>query len=149
MRICAPLHACVVCRALLAPRWFSEGQGFSNKKTKNGKYDRTEWKIQPHQELNDPSLYTPVENLRRWVYSFNEQKWGPNPTTMMNLYHTHTHYIHNINMAPSYKPYLCDVIYVYCKDTLPAVKNQEEVEISVHSYVLSMQQQQASYDEKY
>ena len=52
-------------------------------------------------------------------------------------------------MTPSSKPPLCDVIYVYCKSALPAVKNQEEAERSVHAYVLSMQQQQASDDEIY
>ena len=57
----------------------------------------------------------------------------------MDLHHTHTHYIHHLNKAPSYKLPLCDVIYVYCKVALPAVKNQEEVEISVPAYVMSMQ----------
>ena len=52
-------------------------------------------------------------------------------------------------MAPSSKPPLCGVIYVYCKAALPAVENQEEVEISVRAYVLTMQQQQASDDEMY
>ena len=52
-------------------------------------------------------------------------------------------------MAPSSKPPLCDVIYVYCEAALPVVKDQEEVERSVHAYVLSMQQQQASDDEIY
>ena len=68
---------------------------------------------------------------------------------MMDLHHTHTQYIHNLNMAPSSKPPLRDVIYIYYKAALPAAKNQEEVEISVHAYVLSMQQQQASNDEIY
>ena len=45
-------------------------------------------------------------------------------------------------MTPSSKLPLCDVIYIYCKVTLPAVENQEEVEISVYAYVLLMQQQQ-------
>ena len=52
-------------------------------------------------------------------------------------------------MAPSSKPYLCDVIYIYCKVVLPSVKNQEEVERSVRAYALWMQQQQASDDEIY
>ena len=52
-------------------------------------------------------------------------------------------------MAPSSKPPLCGIIYVYCKDALPAVKNQEEVERSVLACVLSMPQQQASDDEIY
>ena len=112
----------------------------------NGKYDHAEWKIRPRQELNYPSLQTPVENLRKWVISSNEQKTyvsgfyssyekicGPNPTTMMELHRTHIHYIHNLNMAPSSKPPLCDVIYVYCNDTFQAVENQEEVERSVHA----------------
>ena len=68
---------------------------------------------------------------------------------MMNLHHNHTHYIHNLNMAHSSKPPLCDVIYVHCKASLPAVKNQEEVERSVCACVLLMQQQQASNDEIY
>ena len=68
---------------------------------------------------------------------------------MMGLHHTHTQYIHNLNMAPSSKPPLCDYIYVYCKAALPAVENKEEVERSVRAYVLSMQQQQASDDEIY
>ena len=67
----------------------------------------------------------------------------------MDLRHTHTQYIHNLNMATSSKLPLCDVIYVYCKAALPAVNNQEEVERLVHAYVLSMQQQQASDDEIY
>ena len=69
--------------------------------------------------------------------------------TMMDLHHTHTHYIHNLNMAPSSKPPLCDVIYVYCKAALTAVKNQDKVERSVCAHVLSMQQQHASDDEIY
>ena len=68
---------------------------------------------------------------------------------MMDLHHTHIQYIHNLNMAPSSKPPLCDIIYVYYKDALPEVENQEEVEISVHGYMLSMKQQQASDDEIY
>ena len=68
---------------------------------------------------------------------------------MMDLHYTHTHYIHNLNMAPSSKPSLCDVIYVYYKVALPEVENQEEVERSVCAYVLSMQQQQAFDDEIY
>ena len=68
---------------------------------------------------------------------------------MMDLHHTNTQYIHNLNMAPFYKPPLWDVIYVWCKAELPAVKNQEEVEISECACVLSMQQQQASDDEIY
>ena len=52
-------------------------------------------------------------------------------------------------MEPSSKPLLCDIIYVYCKVALPAVKNAEEVERSVRAYVLSMQQQQAFIDEIY
>ena len=69
---------------------------------------------------------------------------------MMDSRHTHTQYINNLNMAPSYKPPLCDVIYVYCKAALLVVDNQEEVERSVCAYVLSMQQQkQASDDEIY
>ena len=52
-------------------------------------------------------------------------------------------------METSSKPPLCDVIYVYCKATLPVVENQGEVEISVRAYVLSIQQQQASDDEIY
>ena len=67
----------------------------------------------------------------------------------MGLHQTHTQYINNFNMAPSSKPPLCDVIYVYCNAELPAVKNQEEVEISVRAYVTSMQQQLASDDEIY
>ena len=68
---------------------------------------------------------------------------------MMDLHHTHTHYMHNLNMLPYSKPPLCDVIYIYCKAALPVVKNQEGVERSVRAYVLSMQQQQASDDEIY
>ena len=67
----------------------------------------------------------------------------------MDLYQTHTQYIHNLNMAPSSKPPLCGIIYVYCKAALPTVKNQEEVERSVRACMLSMQQQQASDDEIY
>ena len=52
-------------------------------------------------------------------------------------------------MSPSSKPLLYDVIYVYCKVALPAVKNPEEVERSVCAYVLLMQQQQVSDDEIY
>ena len=52
-------------------------------------------------------------------------------------------------MENSPKPPLCDVIYAYCKVALSVVKNQEEVERSVCSYVLSMQRQQASDDEIY
>ena len=59
---------------------------------------------------------------------------------------SYTQYIHKLDMALSYKPPLCDVIYIYCKVALPAVKNQEEVERSVRAYVLLMQQQQASDD---
>ena len=59
---------------------------------------------------------------------------------MMDLHHTHTQYIHNLISSPSSKPPLCDVIYVYCEAALPVVKDQEEVERSVHAYVLSMQQ---------
>ena len=62
---------------------------------------------------------------------------------------SYTQYIHNLNMAPSYKPPLCDVIYIYCKVVLPAVENQEEVERSVRAYVMLMQQQQTSDDEIY
>ena len=64
---------------------------------------------------------------------------------------SYNQYIHNLNMAPSSKPLLCDVIYVYCKVALPAVKNKEEVEVerSVHAYVLLMQQQQSYDDEIY
>ena len=61
----------------------------------------------------------------------------------------YTQYIHNLNMAPSSKPPLCNVIYIYCRVALPAVENQEEVERSVRAYVLLMQQQQASDDEIY
>ena len=64
---------------------------------------------------------------------------------MMDLHHTHTQYINNLNMATSSKPPLCGVIYVYCKSALPAVKNQEEVERSVRAYALMMQQQQQAY----
>ena len=60
---------------------------------------------------------------------------------MMYLYHNHTQYINNINVTPSSKPHLFDVIYVYYKDALPAVKNKEEAERLVRAYVLSMQQQ--------
>ena len=52
-------------------------------------------------------------------------------------------------MAHYYKPLLCDVIYVYCKVALQAVRNTEEVERSVCAYVLSVQQQEASGDEIY
>ena len=52
-------------------------------------------------------------------------------------------------MANFSKPTLCDIIYICCKVALPAVKNQEEVERSVHAYVLLMQQQHASDDEIY
>ena len=62
---------------------------------------------------------------------------------------SYTQYINNLKMAPYSKPPLCDVIYIYCKVALPAVKNQEEVEISVRSYVILMQQQKASDDEIY
>ena len=64
---------------------------------------------------------------------------------------SYTQNIHNLNMAPSSEPFLCDFIYVYCKIALPAVENPEEVERSVRAYVLSMQQQQqqASDDEIY
>ena len=58
-------------------------------------------------------------------------------------------YIHNLNMVPSYKPLLCDVIYIYFKVALPAEENPEEVERSVRAYVMSMQQQQVSNDEIY
>ena len=57
---------------------------------------------------------------------------------------SYTQYIHNLSMAPSSKPSLCYVIYIYCMVTLPAVENKEEVEISVRAYVLLMQQQQAT-----
>ena len=67
----------------------------------------------------------------------------------MYLHHTHTQYKHNLNMAPSSKPPLCVVIYVYYMVALPEVKNQEEVERSVCAYVLSMQQQQTFNDEIY
>ena len=62
---------------------------------------------------------------------------------------SYTQYIHNLNMAPSSKPPLCDVIYIYCKVALPSVGNQEEVEISVRAYVLLIQKQKASDDEIY
>ena len=62
---------------------------------------------------------------------------------------SYTQNINNLNMAPSSKPLLCDVIYVYCKVALTAVENPEEVERSVHAYVLLIQQQQASVDEIY
>ena len=52
-------------------------------------------------------------------------------------------------MAPSSKPLLWGVIYIYCKVALPAIENTEEIERSVHDYMLSMQQQQASDDEIY
>ena len=68
---------------------------------------------------------------------------------MMDLHQTHTQYIHNLNIAPSSKPPLCDFIYVYCKDALTAVENQEELERSVRAYVLSIQQQQAPDNEIY
>ena len=54
----------------------------------------------------------------------------------MYLHHTHTQYKHNLNMAPSSKPPLCDVIYVYYKVALPEVENQKEVERLVCAYVL-------------
>ena len=44
---------------------------------------------------------------------------------------SYTQYIHNLNMSPSSKPLLCDVIYVYCKVALLAVENTEDVERSV------------------
>ena len=62
---------------------------------------------------------------------------------------SYAQYIYNLNMAHSSKPLICDVIYVYCKVALPAVKNQEEVETSVRAYMLTMQQQQAYNDETY
>ena len=68
---------------------------------------------------------------------------------MIEVNHTHTQYIHNLNMEISSKPLLYDFIYVYCKVALPAVENTEEIERSVHDYMLSMQQQQASDDEIY
>ena len=68
---------------------------------------------------------------------------------MMDVHHNPTHYIHSLNMAPSSKPPLCDIIYVHCKALLPAVENQEEVERSVRDYVVSMQQQQSSDDKIY
>ena len=67
---------------------------------------------------------------------------------MMDLHHTHTQYIHNLNMAPSYKTPIGDVIYIYCTDALSLVKNQEEVERSVRACVISMKQQ-PSEDEIY
>ena len=67
----------------------------------------------------------------------------------MDVHHTHTQYVHNLNKAPSYKPLLYDVIYIYCKVVLAAGKNQEDVDISVRTYLLPMQQQQASDDEIY
>ena len=67
----------------------------------------------------------------------------------MDSHHTHTQYINNLNTASFFKPPLCDVIYDCCKAALPEIKNQEEVEISVHAYVLSMQQQKGSGDEIY
>ena len=51
---------------------------------------------------------------------------------------SYTQNIHNLNMATSSKPLLCDVMCLYCKVALPAVKNPEEVEISVRAYVLSI-----------
>ena len=62
---------------------------------------------------------------------------------------SYTQYMYNLNIAPSSKPPLCDVIYIYCKVALPLVKNQEEVEISVRAYVMFTQQQQVSNDEIY
>ena len=52
-------------------------------------------------------------------------------------------------MTPFSKSPLCDVIYIYCKVTLPLVENQEKAEISVRAYVLLMQQQKVSDDEIY
>ena len=46
-------------------------------------------------------------------------------------------------MAPSSETPFCDVIYVYYKVEIEAVKNQEEVYRLVRNYVLLMQQQQA------
>ena len=62
---------------------------------------------------------------------------------------SYTQYMHNKSITTSSKPSLCDVIYIYCKVTLPLVENQEELERLVHAYVLLMQKQQASDDEIY
>ena len=62
---------------------------------------------------------------------------------------SYTQFIHNLNMTPSSKPPLCDVIYIYCKVALPSVENQEEVERSVLDNVLLTQKQQAPDDEIY
>ena len=62
---------------------------------------------------------------------------------------SYTQYIQNLNMASYSKPPLCGVIYIYCKVSLLAVKNQEEVERSVRDYVMLIQQQQAPDDEIY
>ena len=61
---------------------------------------------------------------------------SPNPTTMMDLHHTHTQYILNLNKAQSSKTLFCDVIYFYCKVALAAVENKDEVDISVRTYIL-------------
>ena len=46
---------------------------------------------------------------------------------------SYTQYIPNLNVAPSSKPLLCDVIYVYCNVVLPEVENPGEVERSVRA----------------
>ena len=62
------------------------------------------------------------------------------PTQNYDGITSYTLYIHNLNMAPSSKPPLCDVICIYYKVELQSVDNQEGVERSVHAYVLLIQQ---------
>ena len=52
-------------------------------------------------------------------------------------------------MSPSSKPSFCAVIYTYYKVALPEVENQEELERSVRSYMLFLQQQKSSDDDIY
>ena len=60
---------------------------------------------------------------------------------------SYAQYTRKLNLSSSSKPPLCDVIYIYSMIALPAVKNLEEVDISVRDYMLLMQQQKAYDDE--
>ena len=82
-----------------------------------------------------------AKHSRKWVFHSSEKK-----TRCQDGHALYTHYIHNLNMAPTSLPHLCDVIYVYYKVALPEVENPEEVERSVRAYVLLVQQQQAFND---
>ena len=82
-------------------------EGFSIEKKLGMENTTAPQKIRSHQELNGKK--PPMnKNLRKWFFFLQSTEMRYNDGLA-----SYTQIIHNLNMAPSSKPLLCDVIYVW------------------------------------